>query len=152
MVLDEYPNYAVSNRGEVTNIKYHRYLAPRVNTRGYLMVTLYGKRGGKQLYIHQLVAQAFFPDWMPGVQVRHVDEDRSHNHVSNLRVRHGNAHILRPEIARRVKIRETGMVFRTIQDCADYINGASSNVSTCLRGRRKSHKGFTFEYLDKKEG
>jgi hypothetical protein len=47
---------------------------------------------------------------------------------------------------KKVRIVETGEVFRTVRDCASYINGDYSSIYAVLRGHRDSHRGFTYEY------
>lgn len=44
-----------------------------------------------------------------------------------------------------IRIKETGKVFNTQVAVAAHIRGHVSVVNECLQGKRKSHKGFTFE-------
>ncbi|QAU05468.1 HNH homing endonuclease [Klebsiella phage K1-ULIP33] len=82
--ITSYPNYAVSNEGEVKNINTGCVLRPLTLTKGYLGVRLYHEGNGKTLKIHRLVALAFLsnPDNLP--QVNHIDGDKSNNDVTNL--------------------------------------------------------------------
>ena len=45
----------------------------------------------------------------------------------------------------KVRIIETGEVFKSIRDCAKAINVSESYVSQCLQGKFKSVYGFHFE-------
>lgn len=53
-----------------------------------------------------------------------------------------------PEMNRPVRIKETGEVFKNYREAAEAIDGNRSCVYLCLRGFRKKHLGYTFEYLD----
>ena len=85
--INGFPNYAISNLGEIVNIKFSRSLKPRVNARGYNHVILFGDAGRKEYYVHQLVAQCFIGDFRHGSHIIHIDGDRSNNSVDNLRMR-----------------------------------------------------------------
>ena len=47
-----------------------------------------------------------------------------------------------------VRIIELGEVYKTYDQVASRIGGQKGNVYLCLVGDRKSHKGFTFEYVE----
>lgn len=36
--------------------------------------------------------------------------------------------------------------FNSITICAKYLNTESTHISACCRGKRKAHKGYTFQY------
>lgn len=148
--IEGYPNYAISNYGEVVNIKFGRSLKPRTNSRGYQHVVLFGEHGRKDYYIHQLVAEVFLGDFRTGAHIYHIDDDRSNNHVTNLRLR--GKGIGEYQIGyvrgRRVRVIETGQVFINAYACANYIGGQASNIYAVLRGKHKRHLGYTFEYLE----
>ena len=52
-----------------------------------------------------------------------------------------------------VRIVETGQVFASLADCAEYLGVARSNISRVLSGERKGQKihGFTIEYVREEE-
>ena len=52
--LIEYPNYAVSNYGNVKNIKTNRILKPGINGKGYYMVILMKENIRYHKRIHKL--------------------------------------------------------------------------------------------------
>lgn len=152
--LPSSPGYAVSNKGLVVNLRSERLLSPTVTERGYMQVTI-SERGGRRTtrYVHQLVAEAFLGDWRPGVRVAHHDNHRGNNVVSNLYVMGAEAsphtYYASPRRnAKAVRIRETQEIFRTAEDCAERIRGHATNIYAVLRGDRKSHRGYTFEYVD----
>jgi hypothetical protein len=156
-----YPNYAVSNYGQVINVVTDTILKPRPNDRGYLRVRLSNDEDhGREFYIHKLVGQAFF-NFPLEEHTIHYDDDKNNNSVSNLRLRkrvrtdistrplRGQEKVeYQRQWGKRIRIIETAEVFRTVRDCARYINGDYSSIYACLRGDRSSHRGFTFEYHD----
>lgn len=46
-----------------------------------------------------------------------------------------------------ILIKETGDIYDTTREVAEAIGGQQSNVVDVLNGRRKSHKGYSFEYI-----
>lgn len=58
-------------------------LTPRKHSGGYLRVSL---GAGADRYIHRLVVQSFRGPIPPGMQVRHLDGDRTNNRLENLKV------------------------------------------------------------------
>lgn len=157
-VVEDFPNYSVSDKGRVINTQHARELTPRINDGGYHRVTLCNGGKCREFYIHKLVALCFF-DFPMEDQVIHYDGDFSNNAINNLylRKRVRQVTMARPLVeteteefrrqwGKRVRIVETGEVFRTVRDCASYINGDYSSIYAVLRGHRESHRGFTYEY------
>lgn len=158
--IKEYPNYAVSDHGRIMNVQRETFLTPRENSKGYFRVTLSDGGHVEEYYIHKLVAHTFF-GWPYNDTTIHYDGDRSNNHVSNLRLRKRERQEVntrpleshevseyRRQWGKRIRIIETGEIFRTVRDCARYVNGDYSSIYRCLRDERGSHRGFTYEYYD----
>ena len=91
--IEDYPNYEVSNDGDVRNVKRGKILKPTDRGTGYLRVNLYNCSNKKTINVHILVASAFVkdtginPDGTPMVGkhvVNHKDHNRANNKVSNL--------------------------------------------------------------------
>lgn len=159
--IEGFPNYAVSNYGFVVNLTTNKFVKGIPNSKGYLKVRLYRNRelgGAKELYIHQLVGKAFFGDYRHGIQIKHVNGDKDDNSVPNLQMRLGvringmpydpNPPSGRASWGKRVRIVETGEVFRSVRDCARYINGDYTSIYKVLRGQRASHLGYSFEFYE----
>jgi hypothetical protein len=149
--IDGYPNYIVSNYGEVVSLRTDQRLRARPNADGYLRVALSREGVSKDHYVHQLVAKAFFGSFRNGMHVSHVNGDKENNSTHNLRLRSGKVGTAQRDNeqepwGQRVRIIETGQVFRTARECARHIGGDYGSVYACLRGRRNRHLGYTFEY------
>lgn len=145
-----FPDYAVSNYGFVVNLHTDRLLKPRDQGRGYYRVSLRRNNLTYEVYVHHIVAECFFPGFKPGLYIGHVNDDKSNNSIWNLKLfvrddterpkRHRNK-----VWGQKVRIIETGEVFRTVYDCAEYIGGNASCIYKCLRGERRTHLGYSFE-------
>lgn len=77
-----FENYAISNHGNVLNIKTQKFLKPCTDGGGYYIVCL-GRNNGKHL--HRLIAEHFIDNPNNYTVVDHIDRDKTNNGVSNLR-------------------------------------------------------------------
>lgn len=55
-----------------------------LNKKGYVTVVLSLKGKLKTFTVHQLVAQAFLPNFIKGETINHIDGDKTNNHIDNL--------------------------------------------------------------------
>lgn len=83
-IIEDYPDYEVSNEGLVRNVKTKRNSVVCKNKGGYGVVHL--KKDGKCYtpYVHRLVALAFIPNTENLPQINHKDENKLNNRVENL--------------------------------------------------------------------
>lgn len=149
-VIKGFDNYEVSNLGAVRNLDTGRDISQIVHPSGVLKVSLWRNNLRKTVYVHQLVAEAFHSWYIWGMHVTHSNGVKYDNRACNLQPRsfaeserHG--YIPTPVRGRNVKIVETGQIFLNAYVCARYIGGYATNIYACLKGRRKSYLGFTFE-------
>ena len=88
--IDGFPNYMVSNTGEIKSLNYNKtgkekVLIPHKLSNGYLGINLYDNdKKSCYLLIHRLVAQAFLPNPNGYRIINPKDENRSNNSVNNL--------------------------------------------------------------------
>ena len=85
--IPNFPNYVISEHGDVYNIVRGYKLNPTRNAMwGYLAVRLHNSNGGKLFLVHRLVADAFVDGKSDkNTCVRHIDGDCLNNHYSNLK-------------------------------------------------------------------
>ena len=83
-IIENYPNYTISDKGEIVNTNTNKELKPYIRKDGYVIISL--SKGGKKYkcYLHRLVAETFIPNPDNLPQVNHKDEDKTNNCVSNL--------------------------------------------------------------------
>ena len=150
--VEGFPDYAVSNYGGVINARLGHELTPRANSYGHYRVTLRANGRSVDFYLHRLVAAAFAGGYAPHIQVYPVDGDWGNCEITNLRLKGrglGAYKKNQPEVhRRRVQIVETGELFNTVIACAHHIGADVSTIYKVLMGHRRSHKGFTFAYIE----
>jgi hypothetical protein len=87
--ITEFPNYVVSEHGDIYNITRGYKLTPTVtSSKGTtcLIVKLHNLNGGKTVAVHRLVAEAFVERESSSYKyVTHIDGNFMNNHYRNLR-------------------------------------------------------------------
>lgn len=148
-----FPKHLVSDHGRVANWETGTVLKPRPSGWGYLQVMLWSSSRAHTKTVHRLVAEAFVPGFDHGLDVNHIDGDKLNNHDWNLEWvtrgdnnRHALALGLRKPRGTPVKVLETGMVFSSVKECADYLGVHSSGISAVLNRKAPRYKGWTFAY------
>lgn len=107
-------------------------------------------------YVHRMVAETFIPNPNNLPQVNHIDGCKTNNHVDNLEwvtesenMQHAfRIGLKKPSPGTPIRIIETGEVFESQGECARAIGGIQGNIALCLLGRRHTHRGYHFEYVE----
>lgn len=85
MPIIDFPNYVISNIGEIKNITTKRILKAALNPKGYLEVSLWKNGKGTTSQVHKLVYMAFTGDKeLQGYVINHIDGDKINNNILNL--------------------------------------------------------------------
>lgn len=90
--------YQVPTKGDSLRTINGRIRKLQLNKKGYVIIGLSTKKGMKTFTVHQLVAQAFIPDFVKGTEINHVDGDKQNNAITNLEVSnpsHNQLHAIR---------------------------------------------------------
>lgn len=176
----EIPNtngfYYVSNMGRVKSkarprvmsngiVKHYKefMLRPLEQTAGYLAVNLYPDKGKQcKRLIHILVAEAFIPKYIDGLDVNHKDGNKKNNCVDNLEwctrkenMQHCSATGLRSDIKKVAaikdgKIVERGNFSRELAEKLKSKGAISASTETVARVIRnkidtgRAYYGYTF--------
>lgn len=157
-VIELFPDYSISEYGRVWSRVSNKELRPGLSSTGYLTVALRTESNKPvSMTVHSLLAEAFIGSTV-GLQVNHIDGNKLNNALDNLEIvthqenlahARRSPHMVSPGRPKRaVRIVETGDEFDSITMCADYIGGSKANITACLKGRLKTHKGYTFEFIE----
>ena len=87
--IKDYPDYEVSNLGNIRRIGSDSILKGRITNQGYLRVALYGgkalsKTHGRDIPIHRLVIETFNPRNNKALTVDHINSNKLDNDLYNL--------------------------------------------------------------------
>lgn len=161
--INGFPNYRISNLGNVYNINSNEYIKP-FNNNGYKRVNLYYNRKQKSIYVHRLVAEAFLDNFNNCRVINHKDEDKTNNSVENLEwctfeynINYGTRTLRANKTNTNGKLSKPVLQFtldgefvrewESTMECGR--NGFNQgHVAECCRGERKSHKGYIWKYKE----
>ena len=150
--LKRFVNIKVFNKAQIKRVRKEYILNPVQDKDGYLLVHLYKSSKAKTFKVHRLVATNFLP-----LVINHKNGIKSDNKVSNLEwctPKENMAHAINslkytpPKQTKAIICNETGQVFNSVQECAEYFNTHINCISRVLRKRRNSYKGYTFNYAE----
>ena len=168
--------YLVSDKGRIKSVarprvmsngivKHYRefVLKPLNHNQGYLAVNLYPPNGKQQKrLIHALVAEAFIPKHIDGLEVNHKDGDKKNNCVENLEwcnrkenMHHCTITGLRSDIKKVAAIKNgkviaVGNYSRELAESmksVGLINGSAETASRSIRKKidtGQQYLGYTF--------
>lgn len=76
--------YAVTSCGKIWSHRYKKFMKPRVDKDGYLLINLRKNNKPRTFKVHRLVGEAYIsnPENLP--QINHKDENKQNNCVDNL--------------------------------------------------------------------
>lgn len=146
-VIDNYPNYEVSNAGLVRNKNSGKILQQTIGREGrYLNVYLSNNGVENTQRVHRLVAKAFIPNPEDKPQVNHINGNRFDNTIANLEwctSKENNMHAVQTGLnhpgeyqKKPIQIVETGEIFDGVVACSEAIGADFRNVyrSVCTDG------------------
>ena len=149
-VIKEYPMYSVSTEGRVRKNSNRKILSPTRKPSGYMQINLMTNDGRrKKEYVHRLVALTFLSNDNRLPEVNHIDGVRDNNVLSNLEWVTHEENMAKSSWSKTIRVYkkngdEVG-VFDKIGDACSVLGLTDSNVSACLHGKQKTHKGYVFQ-------
>lgn len=140
-------------RGGLQRLK-TKVLCPTIGKRGYCRIGLFKNGQCKRKLVHRLVLEAYIGFCPLGMECRHLDDNPSNNHLSNLqwgtpkdngtdRREHGK-HII--SIGRPVK-RSDGKTYPSLQQAADSVQRSRKVIWNACNGLQATAGGFQWEYV-----
>lgn len=156
-IITNFDNYAVSNYGNIKNVKNGKILTPVKNKNGYLTYTFCQNKIKKSFRIHRLVAFYFIDNIYNKPYVNHKDGNKTNNHVNNLEWctakendHHARATGLKnqekPIIAINTLTNEK-ISFKSVRECGSFLGINAGTIVKVLKGKRNKVHDYTFKYL-----
>lgn len=157
IIINEFNNYAISNFGNVKNVKKNKILTPYLNVNGYLTYTFCQNGIKKTFRIHRLVALYFIdnPNNLP--YVNHKDGNKINNSVENLEwctAQENDHHVRRtglknqekPVVAKNIITNEE-LVFKSVTEAGAILGINKGIISKVLNGRRNQTHNYKFYFI-----
>lgn len=159
--------YEISSFGRVKSLKYGKVRILKLFKKkdGYLQVQLWENHNYKNFKVHRLVYEAFNGTIPDGMQVNHINEDKTDNRLENLNLMtpKENANWGTRTIRQTEKVKgvfNTKLSKPVLQFTLDGVfvrewpssneagrNGfAQSHITDCCIGKYKKHKGYKWAY------
>lgn len=154
-VSDLYPNYEVSDQGEVRNAKTKKLLSLKKKIRGYVYVHLHQDGKSKVVTVHRLIASAFIPNPNNLETVNHINYIKDDNRVENLEwmsysENSGNKNpdniIVRKQIEQLDLNGNILAEFDSISQAARELHINRGNINQVCLGKHKTAGGYIFRY------
>lgn len=126
---------------------------------GYYRITLYGDNGKKTTgQLHRFIYEAVYGPIPSGMEVNHIDEDKSNNSIFNLNLmthKQNSNWGTRNERMGKARSKPVGayigeelkFTFPSIAE-ANRNGFNSGHISLCCRGEQKTHKGYKWRYIE----
>ena len=149
-VIKEYPLYSVSTEGRIRKNSDGKIMTPSKKPNGYISINLFMRDGRrKKELVHRLVALTFLNNEKHLPEVNHIDGIRDNNCLDNLEWVTRAENVAKSSAPRRIMTRRKNEAvwksFDSIQDACEVLGLTESNVSACIHGRQKTHKGYVFK-------
>lgn len=146
--FEEFEGYGITSCGRVYSFKTKRFLKPSKDKKGYLQVWLTnGKGQGKTIRIHRLVALAYISNPNSLETVDHIDENKEHNYINNLRwmTREENKN---RSWCKKIYCVELDKVFESGAAAARELGLQRSKISLVCNGKRNKTGGYHFKFVE----
>lgn len=137
--IKDYPDYQVSNYGNVKSMKYKKQRILKSYLRnGYPSVFIFNKNGEKREYIHRLIVKSFIRDLVSSEQIDHIDGNRLNNKLENLDiVNHRINNLRKKSIVLPGAVKTKNDKFRSVVK----ISGRSVYIGT-FNTREEAHEAY----------
>ena len=156
----DYNKYEVFEDGKIWSYSHKKFLKPATTKDGYQRVMLYDNEGkGKWYLLHRVVYEAVTGEPIPkGYEINHISEAKDENFFENLQLLSHKQNInfgtgtIRSTKSRSKQVGafkngELIFIFTSLNE-ARRQGFNSGHISKCCNGKRNTHKGYTWKYLN----
>ena len=143
--------YKISNYGDIFSIKKNKVVKSNINKKGYVSVCLTKDKKEHYKLIHRLVAEAFLGK-NEGLQVNHINGNKSDNFVGNLEWCTSSENIShaykvlnkRAPLEKYVLNIETGIFYDSAKEAAKYTNIKYCTLRAMLNGQNPNKTNLKY--------
>lgn len=137
-----YDNYAVSDYGNVKNIKNNQLIKQFERKDGYMQVSLWNCGKGHSFKVHRLIAEYFLPKNPEKLYVNHIDGNKKNNNISNLEwctPSENNYHAVKQELVNAIKVKVVDLsddkeyFFDSLTQASIFLNEDKRALSRALK-------------------
>lgn len=162
--------YRATSLGTIFSVRKGIHLSPVPDEDGYLRVSLSFKNKKKNYFIHRLIANTFIDNPHNKPQVNHINGIKSDNRPENLEWVTSSENLIHkyrvlkvvsPLLGKKgelsihskpvVKLSKEGVFIEKYACQREAViknNGNFGHISSCCQGKRKTHLGFVWMFLD----
>jgi len=157
-IIKDYPNYEVSTKGNIRNIKTLNILKSSLRN-GYPSLGLSKDGKSKTVNIHRIVASVFLGE--NDIIINHKDGDKTNNNLENLEwvsYKDNTKHALESKLTKThsnkvgqytLKDQELIKEYSSIIEASKETGISDKHIGSVCRGNRKSTGGYVWKYIDK---
>lgn len=159
--IDNFSDYEIYPKdGKIWSLKRNKFLG--ANRNGYLTVALYADDGSVwNTGVHRVIYTACYGEISEGLEVNHIDEDKSNNSISNLNLmtsKENNNWGTRNERLAKALSKPVGafkdgklvLTFPSANEAERQLGFKQVHIGKCCKGVKgfKTHKGYEWRYIE----
>ncbi len=149
-IIKNYPDYKISNYGDIYSLKIKKNLKNTINAGGYKTISLSNNNNKKNFLVHRLVYDTFNNITDLTKVIDHIDRNKLNNHIENLREVTQTENYYNKEFTPICtnKIKQYSLngelikIWNGLKEIKEKLNFSASYISSCCLGKKKSYNGF----------
>lgn len=148
--------YAITSCGRIWSYISKKFLKPRADKDGYLLINLHKDNKSKTYKVHRLVAEAYICNDEELPQINHRDENKTNNCIGNLEWcthiynQNYGTHNEKISQSRRKAVFcvELGRAFKSIKTASRELNINDTCISLACKNKIKTSGGYHWKYFE----